>query len=190
MEYTGLSRYVLLVDEEADYETIPPEFFKITLVDEIIGDFFEQYHLPSMLNDVEKFNSPVVVPYKSKHKTYEGTLFNYRSGYPRTVNQLTVSLSHDGFRYKKLEASFVQTTKKNRNLPGWMVVNNIYLQGMSNLKKLTDQLKAKIEFLYHPQVKRIDIEFVAEDGTGPLKLCFEHGYGKNDDRDEYLIELK
>lgn len=188
MEYTG---YVLgILDEEADYETIHPEFFKITLVDEIIGDFFEQYHLSSMRKDVEKFNSPIVVPYKFKQKTYEGTLYNYRSGYPRTTNQLTVRLSHDGFRYKKLEASFVHAIKKNRNLPGWMVVNNSYLQGMSNLKKLTDELKAKIEFLYHPQLKRIDIEFVADDGTRPLKLCFEHGYGKNDDRDEYFIELK
>jgi hypothetical protein len=189
--FVGPTEFILdLIEEEEDVHTIPKEFLQITLIDNIIGDFLKQYNIDDLLKDVEKFNSPIVIPYKFNEKTYEATIYNYRYGYPDTRNQLTIRLSHDGFRYGRIDPKFIIEKKKNRKSPGWLVLSDDYLKDMNHLKKLTSKLNCKIQFMYHPFLKRIDILFVNSDGSNKLKLCFEHGYGKYDGKEEYYTDLK
>jgi len=166
------------------------EFLKITLIDDIIGAFFKQYAISSLLNDVDKFTSKLIVPYTFKNVTYDGTLYNYRSGYPQIYNQLTIRLSHDGFRYKKIDNKYILAKVKNRNTSGWLILNEQYLKDMINLKKIASRLKTTIKFLYNPHLKRIDIEFLLlETKKCILKLTFEHGNSKYEDKDDYYLNL-
>jgi len=193
VQYIGVPAEFLLemLDQQEDEQTIPSEFFQITLIDEIIGDFFALYHIQDLLKDVEKFNSPIVVPYKFKDSTYEATLANYRTGYPTTRNQLTVRLSHDGFRYGRVEDKFVLAKKFNRGSGGWLVLDDHYLEKMTHLKRLHVELKCDIQFLYHHERRRIDIEFKSRDSNQiVLKLCFERGFPKNEDKKNYFLSLK
>jgi len=120
-----------------DEETIPEAFFNISLIDDIVGEFFKQYHLSNMLSDVERFGTSVVVPYKFKDVTYEATIDDYRTGYPDTHHQLTVRLSHDGYRYRKINSQFVVEKNVNYRVSGgWLVLDSSFLEEMPHLKNI------------------------------------------------------
>jgi len=194
IHFLGPSATILrFLEAEEDEKTLPPEFLKITLIDEIIRDFFAMYNVDNLLKDVEKFGDGkgTLIDYKFKGKTYNGTLCNRKKGYPETRNRLTIRLSSDGFRYGLVDRSFVIQKVIYRKSPGWLIVNETYLEKMTQLKKLATRFKCKIEFLYHPILERIDIKFRnSESGCQLLKICLHHGNSKWDDKDEYYLDLK
>jgi len=184
--------YVLaILEAEEDEESIPEKFFKISLIDDIIGAFFNQYNITDMLENVESFAHGTVVPYIFNQVTYEATIGDYLSGVP-VNHQLTVRLSHDGFRYKKIGDTHVIIRNLNyRDSKGWMVVRSDYFEKeMPQLGILSRKLRTRVRMLYNHRMKRMDFEFRNEENLVLLKITLEHGYPKFEDKDEYWFNLR
>ena len=194
MKFTG-SRFQdtlgAIKEENEDDDTTLAEFFNIELIDRITDEFLKDYNIHTLLKDVKRFNTPIVVPYKFNNATYEGTIYNYRTGYPTTNNQLTLRLSHDGFRYSKVGPEHVIDRVRHRNHQGWLILNSSFLKNMKTIKKLQNLLEVDIQFKYHQALKRIDIEFYkrTDSLTCMLAITFEKGYPKYENKKEYFINI-
>lgn len=94
---------LLQILEEDVYETLP-EYEEISLIDEILREFLSQHSLADMLKNVTNFIGGFDVTYKFRGQTYNGSLFDFRSGsFTNPHHQLTIRLSSDGFRYPKVK---------------------------------------------------------------------------------------
>lgn len=99
----GPSCYVIDLLEFEDEKTIMPEYLQIDLIGQILDDFLNQFNLQNLIKDVENFAYGTTFDYKFKDVTYNGTFYDYRKYSNGTVkHQLTIRLSHDGFRYPKV----------------------------------------------------------------------------------------
>jgi len=155
-----------VIDDIEDEESIPEEYFKISLIDRIISAFFESYSISYLLERLHLFIAPVVVDYRFNDVTYEGTLFDYRSGFVEengrsdTNHQLTVRLSHDGFRYRKITGDFVVAKNVHYRESGeWYILNDEFMEAMPHLKNTALTYGSNATFYYSLIRKRIDIEY-------------------------------
>jgi len=184
--------YVLaILEAEEDEESIPEKFFKISLIDDIIGAFFNQYNITDMLENVESFAHGTVVPYIFNQVTYEATVVDYLYDIP-VNHQLNVRLSHDGFQYKKIgDTHAIKRNLKYSNSNGWVVVNSDYFEKeMPQLGNLSRKLQTSVKMLYNHRMKRMDFEFRKEESRLVFKITLEHGYPKYEDKDEYWFNLR
>jgi hypothetical protein len=207
--YSGPCHIVLATLEEVeDEETLLDEFSEITLIDEILCAWDEQYPIANLLKEEANFLTPIFVDYQFKKSTYKGTIVTQRFGLNPPRNRLTLRLSHDGFRYPKIDKSFVVNViqKRYHRYGRWEILSDKFLEKMQTLGVLQHKLGAsEISFRYNKHRKRIDILFhrqeldESENGStssGPrvstspfLKICFEHGAPRMLDKAEYWVDL-
>jgi hypothetical protein len=191
------SVYVLnLCDDYEDDKTILPEFLQINLIDSILQDFLDQYDLKKLLASVEEFGYGEGFTYKFNDVTYNGTFADYKTRNPDFTrhHQLTIRLSHDGFRYPKVpDNAVIEVITSHSTIPGFQVLTKEYITQLTTLQVIQKQAQAeRIKFLYNRKFRRIDIEFFSdEDGEiGCLKICFENGSPKDVNKKEYLHDLR
>jgi len=144
--------------------------------------------------------------------TYLATLQNFKIGLPAdqedaestTHRQLTVRLSHDGFRYSARKVLSKNIKWHNRDeyvtvtiaivpltpncyVSFYILDMSSYLQEMPFLASLQKQLSAHIIVYYSIKHKRMDIRF-KKDGMPILMVSFEPGYPQHvEDKNLYLI---
>lgn len=142
----------------------------LTLVDNILKEFFSQYSVNDLLKDIKKFDNKRIISYKIKEKTYRGTLYNYRSCYPEEKNQLIIKLSHNQIHMQK-----------TKDCSEWIIVDKNYLNNMEELKNLQEKLNCKIKFICHYFQERIIIEFLNLYNNCILKIILKHGHPNFED---------
>jgi hypothetical protein len=183
-------------DEMKDQESIPVEFFKFSLIDDIIGSFFEKRPVASLLSDLKRFtvDDGVHLTYKFKGQTYAGALRVRSYLVDEQIQQvLIVHMSHDGFRYTKRALNeFTAVHEHYHDRGGWQSLSEQFLvdQDLRNLRRIISEARCeKVDVRYNYPHKRIDM-LIFRDGAHILTLCFEHGSPQNSSADQYAVSLR
>ncbi len=200
-QFSGLSSRAVLtiLEEEEDQDTLDPSMLEITLIDEILGEFKQQFSIPSLLSKVQSFVGDVGIHYKFKGVKYDGCLSDFRtmSSNGQFHHQLTIRLSSDGFRYSSPERKDVSAIIRShksmsnpRGIPGYHVMKASFIENMKNLAAIQHECGGDtIKFFYNPKHRRIDIEFIDSNGQIPLKIDFEFGSPTDTNKKEWEIDL-
>jgi len=105
--------------------------------------------------------------------------------------QLTVRLSHDGFRYRALQGKSVvyANSRGMYNARGWCMLDINLAAEMPHLHALCERLQATVSIYYNRSARRVDFLFRhSVSGDKILKMCFEPGMprGLRDDPDMHI----
>lgn len=102
-------------------------------------------------------------------------------------HQLTIRLSHDGFRYPKMQPdTVIDVISSHSGIRGFSTEN------IKSLVQIQNLVQAHFfRFLYR-KARRIDIEFYSDDDGEEccLKITFEHGSPRGVNKKEYLHDLR
>jgi hypothetical protein len=187
------STWVLALLEEVDEEDDKPlpEFLQINLIDRILAEFTSKYPIRKLLEKVKTYMGGWTTHYTFNQSTYTATIDVFRSGdlLSPPNHQLTIRLSHDGFRYHKPGTEeYTDIIRDHSGIPGYHVMKVEYLKDMQTLSNIQRDCDASsLQFLYNYRRKRIDIEFRKGDGICPLKITFEHG--RQVSNEQYYVDL-
>lgn len=179
-------------------ETIPIEFFKLSLIDEIIGSFFATRPVATLLKNAEKYtvDQGVNVLYKFKETTYSGCLRarTHEDEKGERSYVLVVHMSHDGICYTRRQQKEVAAVHSHWHKRGcWESLTKDFLE-TQKMTNMIAQMKAagaaKVDFRYNFPHKRIDILFFQSDNHHFMTLCFEHDTSEGTAKAEYAVELE
>jgi hypothetical protein len=176
-------------------ESISIEFYQLRLIDDIIGSFISFYPVHSLIND-DDIKHQTIVNYKHKDITYNGTI--QRIPHWSQTNKwfkLVIRLSHDGFRYPKIDVTNVVGIKKHHHdKPNWLILRKEYLekQNLNIITKISKELSLeRVRFLYNRQFKSIDISFYNGAEEEIIMFCFHKGYPSYaDNKEEYYWNIE
>lgn len=90
------------------------------------------------------------------------------------------------------EEAVISVVSSHSGIHGFQVLNSSYLrEKLSALLKIQNAISAdSFIFLYHKPCRRIDIEFYSAEKDVKLKITFEHGSPKFQNKDEYYQDLR
>lgn len=184
-----------LIEDAEDEGTIPADYYRFSLIDEIMGQFNEQYPLTSIRNK-PRYQHKVVVFYKFREVTYEGTIqmVSHING-NEEWNKMVIRLSHDGFRYPKVDISDITGYKPfHHKKPSWAILSGKFLESSNlvNLKQIAHDFEiTKIKYMYNQAHKAIDISMYDSENKEVLMFCFHRGHPTHtDDKEEYYWHMK
>ena len=147
-------------------------YMDLGIPDELLSMFAKRYPIGDMLIAPPQGNT--LLKYKRRDQTWLATVSDYFHLPRKGARQLTIKLSHDGFRYhhRKFTGSKFTTHK----LQDWFTLGPDVLNDMPYLGQLKNEINAEIVFLYNIKYKRIDIQFFEMDAETPfLLITFESG---------------
>lgn len=186
--------------EENKNEVLDPSFLEITMINDILKEFFQQFPLHSLMNNIETFHDNALT-YKFCESTYNGNLHDHvtiLSTHPilKKRHQLCIKLSSDRFQYTKPKCCdyfAITQSYESLNQPlealGYYHIKQNFTEQITTLIDIQNQLSADhIQFFYNPKHKRIDIEFRTQSQI-VLRICFEAGAPIKEDKDEYWFDL-
>lgn len=144
----------------------------LAIPDAMLKSFTSRYQLSPLLNDPSMLKKKAV--YEHKGQTWRATIEKYEHCDDKQ-QQLTIRLSHNGFRYHKRK--FVTAGLTTHKRDSWFALGPDVLEDMPHLKALKSLLAATITFAYNFKYKRIDISFFKDDHPNPfLLVTFEPGH--------------
>ncbi len=150
-------------------------YMDLGIPDEMLRSLHERHPLHNFIDSPLPGTMKLLFPRRGQ--TWRATLYDYY--HSRKDRQLTVKLSHNGFRYHKRR--YLQAGVSSHRRQDYFVLGDDVLVDMPFLSQLKKSLDAKIAFLYNVKHKRIDIKFYKADGDQPfLLITFEPGHPESD----------
>lgn len=177
LKVTGITSAGVLAEVEGmeDTEDIKMHM-DIGIPDEILKCFNARYPIQKLLQSPLPGKS--LFDFPRRGKTWTATARDFYHNGMKEHRQLTISLSHDGFRYHKRPYLRANTSTHKRE--GWFVLGEDVLNDMKFLAQLKTELSATITFHYNIKHRRIDIHFYRNDAANPfLVIAFESGNPKS-----------
>ncbi len=161
----------------------------LKIIDGIIQSFDKEHPIQRIMKDdvvTGFFDAGIFVEYHYNSVKYTGTIdtkHRFFTGHdangPTCRRQLTIRLSHDGFRYHDRKGQvFKWMPNYNHGGNGWCALNRESVSPkMTYLRQLCDRLGKGFtySFLYNEKQKRIDISVFNQRHVCVLKFTFEHG---------------
>ncbi|KAJ3077490.1 hypothetical protein HK102_005194 [Quaeritorhiza haematococci] len=154
-------QYIEYVESTEEQEDVKMHMH-LGIPDDMLKCFDQQYPIQRLLS--RTFPGPTKFLFKRQSQTWRATAYDHYHAIPdsaSTQRQLTLKLSHDGFRYhaRKYVAHNVRTHDRD----DYYLLGSDVLADMPHLKHLAHSLGAKILFYYSIKHRRIDIKFFKDD---------------------------
>ena len=147
-------------------------YMDLGIPDEMLSSFAKRYPINELLATAQ---GPTFLRYKRREQTWMATVYDYFHLPGKKARQLTIKLSHNGFRYhhRKYTSSKITT----HELGEWCTLGSDVLNDMPYLAQLKTEIQAEIVFFYNIKHKRIDIHFFHSflHETPFLMITFETG---------------
>eukprot|EP01111_Echinosteliopsis_oligospora_P006583 TRINITY_DN2080_c0_g1_i1.p1 TRINITY_DN2080_c0_g1~~TRINITY_DN2080_c0_g1_i1.p1 ORF type:complete len:188 (-),score=17.76 TRINITY_DN2080_c0_g1_i1:35-598(-) len=181
----GGSSAQILASYEAiqDYEDIKM-YQDFSIPDNMLKSFFKTKSVEDMLSNLHNYNQETYIFYKyTNGLTYRATVYNYNYGHDGR-KQLTIKLSHDGFRY--VRRKFLRSNINWDKSDSFYVLDSEILKEMPYLEEIKTRLGARLIFYYSIKDRRMDIRFKkGEDQL--LMITFHPGHPEFvEDEDLYI----
>jgi hypothetical protein len=148
----------------------------LSIPDNIVKAFDQQYPVHGFIGQ-EKLDTKRTIEYKYNNVTYTATVYNYLYGWPDTNRQLTIKLSHDGFRYHRRK--FLASNLIWHGCDSFFILDHSVLNDMPFVRELKERLKAKTIVYYSIKHRRMDIRFKDTANKPILMITFEPGAPTN-----------
>lgn len=182
IKFTGPSELFFEELQAQEDEEDIKMFKTFKILNNILKEFDKQFPILQLLGRGSTFDQKRYEIYKYSGLSYRATIYNYLTGTAKVPNrQLTIKLSHDGFRYHSKDFLRAKIVWHGRS--DYAALTEDILEEMPFLNSLKTQLKADILFLYSIKGRRTDITFQV-DGKNVLMFTFEPGipetFGYND----------
>lgn len=152
-------------------------FRDLRIPDEMLKSFFSQFPLAYLLKNQNDFDKKKFVKIKYQGLTYIGSIDNYITLLSQETShrQLTIKLSHDGFKYSKRK--YFKAKVCTHDMGNWYVLGGEILNEMPFLQKLKRESDSILVFYYNIKYARIDIKFFKNDENEEpfMLITFESG---------------
>ena len=159
------------------------EFFRLQVIDEIVGSFFQHRPVQSLLERAETFacDGGVGIDYNFRGQTYDGCLRvqTHEDIDGNRSHHLIVVMAHDS-RRRREDDSVVHQGLSSESLES---------ENLGNLKHVMEQAEAhSMDFSYDSPRNRMEILFFQNDATPIMTIVLKHGFPKNN-KCAYAVEL-
>lgn len=146
-------------------------FQDFSIPDNILKQFLSSHPIHLLFQNQDRFDQKTYLEYTYNDVTYTSTIYNYHYGLTGN-RQLTIKLSHDGFRYAK--RAFKRSHVSWHRSGEFFILADMILDEMPFLKSFKQQ-HAKILFYYSIKDRRMDIRLKKEGQGNYLMFTFEPG---------------